>query len=155
MDILSCDDHVKEEEGGTELGGVHDENCEGGGWCLQIEEDLRYCRIYLSESEIRLLSKDKFKLILTSCIFVVAREYLISLKNKHSKAEGLSASESIKDYLISSELTTNFKNLYKNQLDCNICGEEDNLQHLLLCSVTTHGIYLSGVQYIWNNQTAS
>ena len=134
-------------------------------WCLQIEEDLRYCRINMSESEIRLLSKYKFKSIVTNCIFEVAREFLISLKNKHSKAEGLSPSESIQHFLISNELATeekqllfhlrtrsydckaNFKNLYKNQLDCNICGEEDNQQHLLLCSVTTHGIDLSGVQY--------
>ena len=134
-------------------------------WCVQVEEDLSYCKIDLSESEIRLMSKTKFKSIVTSCIFEVAREYLTSLKNKHSKAEGLCVSDKIQDYLISSELTTedkqllfhirtrsydckaNYKNLYKNQLDCNICGEEDSQQHLLYCTIATHGIDMTGVQY--------
>ena len=39
MDILSCDDHVKEEEGGTELGGEHDDNCEDGGHDDQVVND--------------------------------------------------------------------------------------------------------------------
>ena len=75
-------------------------------WCIQIEEDLKYCRINLSESEIRAMSKNKFKSIVTNSIFDVAREYLISLKNKHSKSEGLSANNKIQDYLISNQLTT-------------------------------------------------
>ena len=134
-------------------------------WCIQIEEDLKYCRINLSESEIRAMSKNKFKSIVTNSIFDVAREYLISLKNKHSKSEGLSANNKIQDYLISNQLTTeekqllfhlrtrsydckaNYRTLYKNQLACSICGQEDNQQHLLSCSTTAHGLDLKDVQY--------
>ena len=79
--------------------------CVKNDWCVQVEEDLRYCRIKLSESEIRLMSKTKFKSVVTSCIFEVAREYLTSLKNMHSK------SDKIQDYLISSELSTEEKQL--------------------------------------------
>ena len=134
-------------------------------WCVQVEDDLRYCGINLSENEIRLMSKNKFKSILSRHIYEVAREYLLSLKNKHTKSEGLDARGNIQDYLISSDLTTeekqflfhlrtrsydckaNYKNLYKNQLACTLCGEEDSQQHLLLCTIATHGIDLKGVQY--------
>ena len=123
-------------------------------WCLQIEDDLRYCKINLSESEIRAMKKIKFKSIVTSSIVEVAKQYLISLKNKHKKSEGLSASDKIQDYLITSQLTTeekqllfqlrtrsydckaNFRNLYNNQLACSICGQEDNQSHLLSCTRT-------------------
>ena len=134
-------------------------------WCIQIEEDLRYCRINLNESEIRAMSKNKFKSIVTNSIFDVAKKYLISLKNKHSKSEGLSANNKIQDYLISNQLNTgekqllfqlrtrsydckvNYRALYKNQLACSICGQEDNQQHLLSCSTTAHGLDLKNVQY--------
>ena len=78
-------------------------------WCLQIEDDLRYCKINLSESEIRAMKKIKFKSIVTSSIVEVAKQYLISLKIKHKKSEGLSASDKIQDYLITSQLTTEEK----------------------------------------------
>ena len=111
------------------------------------------------------MSKNKFKSIVTNSIFDVAREYLISLKNKHSKSEGLSANDKIQDYLITSQITTeekqllfqlrtrsydcraNYRNLYKNQLACFICGQEDNQSHLLSCTTTTQGLDLSEVQY--------
>ena len=89
----------------------------------------------------------------------------MSLKNKHSKCEGLSESGKMQNYLTSSKLTTeekqllfqlrtrsydckaNYKNLYKNQLACSICGEEDNQPHLLSCIRTTQGLDLKNVQY--------
>ena len=134
-------------------------------WCLQIEDDLRYCEIKLSESEIRAMNKKKFKSIVTSSIFKVARQYLVFQKNKHSKCEGLSANDKMQDYLSSEKLTTeekqllfqlrtrsydckaNFRNLYKNQLACFICGQEDNQPHLLSCTATTQGLDLTNVQY--------
>ena len=134
-------------------------------WCTQIEDDLKYCKINLNENEIRALTKNKFKSIVINNIFEVAKEYLMSLKNKHSKCEGLSESGKMQDYLTSSKLTTeekqllfqlrtrsydckaNYKNLYKNQLACSICGEEDNQPHLLSCIRTTQGLDLKNVQY--------
>ena len=111
------------------------------------------------------MSKRKFKSLLTSKIYSVASDYLISLKNKHSKSEGLSYNYKIEDYLLTSQLTTeekqllfqlrtrsfdckaNFKTLYKNQLACSICNMEDNQMHFLLCKETTTGIDLTGVKY--------
>ena len=134
-------------------------------WCLQIEDDLRYCNIDLSECEIKAMKKTKFKSIVSSRIFEAAEQYLLSLKNKHSKSEGLSANGKIQDYLISNKLTTeekqllfqlrtrsydckaNFRNLYKNQLACSICGHEDNQPHLLSCTTTTQGVDLTGIKY--------
>ena len=134
-------------------------------WCNKIEEDLKYCSIDLSESEIRSMSKIKFKSLLTSKIYEVACEYLLSLKNKHSKSAGLSYNNKIKDYLVTSQLTTeekqllfqlrtrsfdckaNFKNKYKHQLACSICSMEDDQIHLLNCKQTTTDIDLKGVKY--------
>ena len=61
---------------------------------------IKYCSIDLSEKEIRSMSKIKFKSLLTRKIYEVACEYLLSLKNKHSKSEGLSYNNKINDYLI-------------------------------------------------------
>ena len=111
------------------------------------------------------MKKNKFKSIVTSSIFNVARQYLISLKNKHTKSEHLSTSDKIQDYLTTSQLTTeekqllfqlrtrsfdckaNFRNLHNNQLACSICGQEDNQSHLLSCTTITQGFDLTGVQY--------
>ena len=134
-------------------------------WCNKIVDDLKYCSIDLSESEIRSMSKIKFKSLLTSKIYEVACEYLLSLKNKHSKSEGLSYNNKINDYLITSQLTTeekqllfqlrtrsfdckaNFKNKYNNQLACSICNMEDSQMHLLNCKQTTTDIHMKGVKY--------
>ena len=45
-------------------------------------------------------------------MYEVAREYLSSLKNKHTKSEGLHASGDSQDYLMSSDLTTEEKLFY-------------------------------------------
>ena len=115
--------------------------------------------------EIRSMSKIKCKSLLTSKIYEVACGYLLSLKNKHSKSEGLSYNNKIKDYLVTSQLTTeekqllfqlrtrsfdckaNFKNKYKNQLACSICDMEDDQMHLLNCKQTTTDIDIKGVKY--------
>ena len=111
------------------------------------------------------MSKMKFKSLLTSKIYEVACEYLLSLKNKHSKSAGLSYNNKIQDYLVTSKLTTeekqllfqlrtrsfdckaNFKNKYKHQLACSICSMEDDQMHLLNCKHTTTDIDLKGVKY--------
>ena len=102
---------------------------------------------------------------MTEKIHEVAKLYLIKLKNKHSKSDGLSADGKVQDYLTSSKLTTeekqllfhlrtrtfeckaNFSNLYNAELASSICLEEDNQGHLLRCGRTTNGVDLKGVQY--------
>ena len=131
-------------------------------WCLKVDEDLKYCNIELSEREISSMKKNNFKTLVTEKILEVAKLYLIKLKNKHSKSDGLSADGKVQDYLTSSKLTTeekqllfhlrtrtfeckaNYSNLYNAELACSICLEEDNQGHLLR---TTNGVDLKGVQY--------
>ena len=133
-------------------------------WCLKVDEDLKYCNIGLSESEISSMKKNKFKTLVTEKIHEVAKLYLIKLKNKHSKSDGLSADGKVQDYLTSSKLTTeekqlhlrtrtfeckaNYSSLYNAELACSICLEEDNQGHLLRCGRTTNGVDLKGVQYV-------
>ena len=134
-------------------------------WCLKVVEDMKAVNINLSESEIRSMKKSKFKRIVNINIRESARKYLIKLKNKHSKSDGLSEDYKMQKYLISSELSTEEKQLlfhlrtrtfecraiYSNQygedLACSICGGVDDQQHLLLCSRTTTGVDIGGVQY--------
>ena len=134
-------------------------------WCLNIEEDLKMCNIILSEQEISAMKKQKFKNLVNRNIREASRKHLIELKNKHSKSSGLSDDYRMQEYLTSSELNTdekqllfhlrirtydcksNFKSQYGSDLTCNICQEEDSQQHLLHCARTAVGIHITGVQY--------
>ena len=134
-------------------------------WCLKIKEDLAYLDIDKDESEISAMTKLKFKKYLNIKIKDAAQKYLSSLKNKHTKSEGLSVTDQMQSYLISSKLSlsekqlmfqfrtrtyrcrANYKNQYGSNLACLICGEEDDQIHLLQCKKTTVGVDLDGVQY--------
>ena len=59
-------------------------------WCLEIEENLKYCNINLTEDEIGKMKKHQFKKLVNSNIREVAREYLIALKSQHSNSQGFS-----------------------------------------------------------------
>ena len=95
----------------------------------------------------------------------LSSQYLIKLKEKHSKSDGLSANNSTQSYLISNAMTTlekqllfqfrtrtypcktNYRTFHGDDLSCSICQEEDNSEHLLHCSRITAGIDTSGVSY--------
>ena len=96
----------------------------------------------------------------------LARQYLITLKQKHSKSAGLSAEyRKMQQYLCSDKLTTdemqllfqfktrtfpcktNYRKQNENDLSCSICHEEDNPEHLLHCSRITAGLDTSGLTY--------
>jgi hypothetical protein len=134
-------------------------------WCLKIQEDLEYLEIDLNEEEICCMKKLQFKKLLNSKIHEASRKYLLSLKRKHSKSDGLSDTPEMQKYLSSTQLRldekqllfqlrtrtytcrANYKTQYGSNLACLICMEEDNQQHLLLCKKTTLGVDLEGVQY--------
>ena len=135
-------------------------------WCLKIDEDLRLCNIQLTEEEITKMKKNKFKKLVIQQVTVIAREYLLTLKGKHSKSAGLSEDYTMmQDYLTSDKLTTEQKQLlfqfrtrtfpcktnYKTQdepdLSCSICQEEDTPQHLLHCLRIIDGVDTDGMKY--------
>ena len=134
-------------------------------WCLQIKKDLEYLNISLDEKDLLLMKKSQFKKFLSSKINEAAQKYLLTLKNKHSKSDGLRVNSEMQTYLTSTELTlsekqllfllrtrsykckANYKTQYEPNLACLICSEEDNQPHLLLCKKTTIGVDIEDVQY--------
>ena len=109
------------------------------------------------------IKKTKFKNLVSKSVREVARQYLITLKEKHSKSTGLSDHYQMQAYLTSNNMTTeqkqllfqfrtrtypcrtNYRKLYENDLSCQICLEEDSPEHLLACSRITAGIDITGV----------
>ena len=57
--------------------------------CLQFDSDLKQCGIALTMSEIANMKKVKFRNIVNTQLRIVAREYLLTLKAKHSKLDYL------------------------------------------------------------------
>ena len=133
-------------------------------WCVQVWADLELCGITLSESDISKLSKYQFKNLVRTKVTALAKNYLIDLKNKHSKSSGLSTSfEKMQDYLYTDNLSleekqllfqfrtrtypckTNFKNQYGPDLSCHACLKEDSPDHLLQCNI--HDIDTSDIEY--------
>lgn len=134
-------------------------------WSTQVEQDLKYCKIDFTEEEIKSMKKSKFKKIVQDSIKSTGIEYLLSLKAKHSKSDGLKPNLSIQKYLSVSELTVdekqllfqfrtrtfncreNFKNKYGSDLTCFACKGEDTQQHLLNNCTVSAGINTDDCDY--------
>ena len=58
-------------------------------WVLQLEEDLKYCEIDLSEAEVQKMKQISFRKLVISKLKVKANEYLSKRRSKHSKSENL------------------------------------------------------------------
>ena len=80
-------------------------------WVLQIRSDLEECKINLSEYEISKMSKYSFKKLIKENIRIIAANYLISLKQKHSKSENLNYSKEMQVYLRNESLKIKDKKL--------------------------------------------
>ena len=133
-------------------------------WCLEIDENLKFCNINLTEDEIGKMKKQQFKILVNSNIREVAREYLISLKSQHSKSKGLSENFKLQPYLSSNllnleekqtlfqfrtrsiECKANYNQQYGQNLSCFSCNEEDNQHHFLSCSIANN-INTDGLKY--------
>ena len=93
-----------------------------------------------------------------------SNEFLLELKNKHTKSAKIEISSDIKEYLKTSHLTTQEKQTlfqlrtrvfqckanFSYQFDslvCDFCDEIDKQEHLLQCTLITDGIDLNGVKY--------
>ena len=122
-------------------------------WIHLIKEDLDICEIELSENEISKMKQITFKKLVNEKIQELSISYLISLKNKHSKSENLSASYDMQPYLKNTNLSIeekkimfrirnrlidvkmNFKKKYNDMVECRLCGaHEESQSHLVECS---------------------
>ena len=124
-------------------------------WVLQLQNDLKECRIELSEAEIKRMKKEQFKSLVKKRIKTLSMEYLIGLRSKLSKSENLLHQNCMKDYLKSDKITleekkllfamktrainvkTNFRNNFSNtNMLCRLChkpGEKESELHLMKC----------------------
>ena len=133
-------------------------------WCLQIKIDMEYCKIDLTEEEIKNMKKEKFKNLVNTNVREIGREYLLSLKSQHSKSSGLNDDFKCQEYLITEKLSveekqllfsfrnrtyeckTNYKNKYGSDLSCFVCKAEDSQQHLLQCELASD-VNTEGLEY--------
>ena len=123
-------------------------------WIIQVQNDLKECKINLSEEEILKMSKYSFKKLMKEKIRVIAANYLITQKEKHSKSEILEYSKEMQVYLRNESLRIrdkmllfrlrnrllnvkmNFKRKYNHNLQCRLCKKEEESQiHLTQCEV--------------------
>ena len=135
-------------------------------WCLTIAEDLKYLNINLSEKEISMMKKAKFKTLVNQKVQECAISFLSDLKQKHSKSDGIKVSNSMQSYLTSNELSceekqflfslrtrtfdckANYSHKFNNNLNCLNCHDSvDEQQHLLLCPKLTSGVDLNNIKY--------
>ena len=110
------------------------------------------------------MTRYRLKNLVRTKVHELARQHLTTLKNKHSKSDGLNCDfEKMQDYLLTDNLSTeekqllfkfrtqtypckvNFRRLYEPDLSCPICLEEDRPEHLLNC--TTQGIDTNSVKF--------
>ena len=128
-------------------------------WALQVKQDLEECNIELTENEISNMKRITFKRLVTEKIRLLSAQYLLSLKQQHSKSEHLTYSEEMQPYLNNESLKIeekkllfklknrlidvkwNFKKKYKEDLACRLCSfKEESQLHLLNCKVILNDV---------------
>ena len=140
-------------------------------WVLQLQSDLTECKITLSEEAITNMKKEPFKNLIKKQIKMLSMEYLIKLREKHSKSENLMLSDRMKGYLKTQKISveekkllfamktrqvnvkTNYRNDFSDML-CRLCAKPEELEselHLMCCEklVNENNIKeeLSGINY--------
>ena len=127
-------------------------------WVSQVQGDLNSCGINYQDDELRRMSEYRFKKLIKEQIQLKVMGHLFALQNKHSKSEKLVFKGSMQPYLISSDLSTqnkqilfklrskmlkiksNYSSMYRNNMQCSLCeqvGTIENEEHLLVCSRLT------------------
>ena len=121
-------------------------------WINYLKDDLSLCQIVLSENEIKLMKKEKFKKLVNDKLRQLTNEYLTSLQQSHRKTRNIFVTEKMKPYLRSEEISleekrmlflmrnfmcdvkTNYKTLYANNMRCRLCDKfEESESHLTIC----------------------
>ena len=126
-----------------------------GDFCKLVDEDKDEIGLDISDAEIKTMSKAKFKKIVKAKIRQSAFLYLESLKQQHSKMDGISytkfeRAEYLTSPLLNSEsrklllalrtrtvngIKNDFRGMYPD-VTCPLqCGEDDTLQHILECVI--------------------
>ena len=130
-------------------------------WCLTVKQNMEKLKINISEVQVQNMSKSSFKKIVSEAVKKEAFEYLIKLKNSHSKVAHIKYGKfEMQDYLVSSQVSpdqakftfmcrsrmllvrANFKGSSKT-LSCPICEkvtEYDSQAHLLVCTILNHNV---------------
>ena len=127
-------------------------------WVLQVKQDLKECQIFKTECEIKDMNEFTYKKLVKESIKELSVKYLLSLKIKNgqekSKSKNIWPSTDMKDYLRTSKLSTedkqllfsmrcrvndvrtNYKTKYKNNMSCSLCTScaEESESHLLQCT---------------------
>ena len=123
-------------------------------WVLQVQSDLDECDIQLTESEMATMKKYSFTKLINEKINQSAAQYLIGLREKHSKSDNLKFSSEMQSYLRNEkvsiqgkklmfklknrllDLKCNYKKKYNNRLECRLCSApEESQSHLMECRV--------------------
>ena len=133
--------------------------------CLQFKDDMKTCNITLNSYEISTMKKSKFKKVIYSRLREVSREYLLSLKRKHTKLQFLQNTYTLDPYLSSNSISTeekqtlfklrtrmidvksSFRTQYGQDLACRFCPEEETQSHLLLCNELIDNLDTSSIEY--------
>ena len=121
-------------------------------WIITLRSNLDQCNFLLSESEIKLMKKHKFKRLVSAKMKQLSDEYMITLQQSHTKSNRISITENIKQYLISDQLSleekrllfqirnrtcdlkTNYRQLYSNNMLCRLCAKQEESEiHLMMC----------------------
>ena len=122
-------------------------------WAEQVRLDLDACGIYETDEEISNINKRIFKKLVDERIQHLSAQYLISLRDSHSKSDSLKYSTEMQPYLRNESLTIeekklffriktrqidvkcNLKSKYKDNLQCRLCGaQEESQPHQVVCS---------------------
>ena len=123
-------------------------------WVLQVQSDLDECDIQLNESEIAKMKRCSFTKLINEKINLISAQYLIGLREKHSKSDNLKYSTEMQSYLCNEKVSIqgkklmfrlknrlldvkcNFKKKYNNRLECRLCSAtEESQSHLMECKV--------------------
>ena len=130
-----------------------------------FQNDLEMCGITLGMTEISNMKKATFRRLVNTQIKELAREYLVNMKNNHTKMNKISDSYIFEPYLLSTNISTeekqtlfkfrtrmvevksNFKAKYGQNLSCNFCPEEETQIHLLSCKELLKDLDMPKVEY--------
>ena len=138
-------------------------------WIFAVKQDLSDLKINLSFEEIKRKSEWSFKRLIKIKSKEYALEYLLKLKEKHSKMENLHYHElKMQKYLKDGKITVkeaqnlfkfltrvaNFKENFKNNYDgiaCPLClVQPDSQSHCVQCLVVREKIGVNTVKYLQN-----
>ena len=123
-------------------------------WVISVKSDLKFFNIHLTDQEIKVLSKNKFKSIVKEKVQAKAFIYLQSIKESHTKVKDLTyIKNKVQPYILNEKLTTkekqllfklrthmidvkeNFKGQYLDVM-CNFgCYQTESQYHLLNCDM--------------------